>query len=57
MFVESNDYELWSAKGAKGWHWANVLPYFKKLEQVSENCDLRGNFGPITVTKEIPKYP
>ena len=52
-YVRGNpmDYELWSAKGAKGWHWANVLPYFKKLEQVSEHSDLRGNDGPITVTK------
>ena len=52
-YVRGNpmDYELWSAKGALGWHWANVLPYFKKLEKVSENSDLRGNEGPITVTK------
>ena len=31
------DYELWSARGATGWHWANVLPYFKKLEQKDSN--------------------
>ena len=33
-YVRGNpmDYELWSALGADGWHWANVLPYFQRLE-------------------------
>ncbi|MED5531651.1 MAG: choline dehydrogenase [Pseudomonadota bacterium] len=52
-YVRGNpmDYELWSAKGAKGWHWANVLPYFKKLEHSSEDGEFRGNNGPLSVKK------
>src|SRR6476661_9236943 len=26
------DYDEWVARGAKGWGWSDVLPYFKKLE-------------------------
>ena len=26
------DYDEWAAKGAHGWSWSEVLPYFKKLE-------------------------
>ena len=52
-YVRGNpmDYELWSAKGAKGWHWGNVLPYFKKLEHSSEDGEFRGNDGPLYVKK------
>ena len=52
-YVRGNpmDYELWSAKGAKGWHWGNVLPYFKKLEHSSEDGKFRGNDGPLSVKK------
>ena len=52
-YVRGNpmDYELWSAKGAKGWHWGNVLPYFKKLEHSSEDGEFRGNDGPLSVKK------
>ena len=34
-YVRGNpmDDELWSAKGALGWHWANVLPYFKSWKK------------------------
>ena len=27
-----SDYNEWEKRGAKGWNWDNVLPYFKKLE-------------------------
>lgn len=45
------DYELWSALGAEGWHWANVLPYFKRLETVRGGGPLRGTDGPISVRR------
>ena len=34
-----SDYANWSAKGATGWDWDGVLPYFRKLET---DCDLDG---------------
>ncbi len=52
-YVRGNpmDYELWSAKGATGWHWANVLPYFQKMENVAGGGRLRGTSGPLKVTR------
>lgn len=52
-YVRGNpmDYELWAAKGATGWHWANVLPYFQKMEDVAGGGPLRGTSGPLKVTR------
>lgn len=52
-YVRGNpmDYELWEAKGATGWHWANVLPYFQKMEGVTGGGRLRGTKGPLKVTR------
>ncbi|MEQ9240806.1 choline dehydrogenase [Roseovarius indicus] len=44
------DYELWAARGATGWGWRSVLPYFQRLENASDPGDLRGRGGPIHVT-------
>lgn len=58
-YVRGNpmDYELWSALGADGWHWANVLPYFQRLENVNGGGPLRGTDGPISVTKGAARNP
>ncbi len=45
------DYELWGALGAEGWSWANVLPYFQRLENVTGGGALRGTDGPISVRR------
>lgn len=52
-YVRGNpmDYELWEAKGASGWHWANVLPYFQKMENVQGGGPYRGTAGPLRVTR------
>lgn len=52
-YVRGNpmDYELWEAKGATGWHWANVLPYFQKMENVAGGGSYRGTDGPLHVTR------
>ena len=39
LIANPMDYELWSAKLPNC-----IGPYFKKLEKVSENSDLRGEF-------------
>lgn len=52
------DYELWSARGAQGWHWANVLPYFQRLENArDEGGSLRGRNGPISVRRGAETNP
>lgn len=58
-FVRGNpmDYQLWAARGATGWHWQNVLPYFKRLETASDPGDNRGQSGPIHVTRGSERNP
>jgi choline dehydrogenase len=45
------DYEMWEARGADGWRWSNVLPYFQRLENVAAGGPLRGTAGPVSVTR------
>lgn len=50
------DYDNWAALGNTGWSYAEVLPYFMKLEKnlvKSGSSYMRGKKGPITVS-EVP---
>jgi choline dehydrogenase len=40
-YVRGNplDYERWQAEGAKGWSYADVLPYFRKAKTRAEGGD------------------
>ena len=43
-----NDYNRWSNKGAPGWSYAELLPYFKRCESWEEGENSwRGGSGPI----------
>ncbi|GLG96672.1 Glucose dehydrogenase [FAD, quinone] [Gryllus bimaculatus] len=50
----SKDYDNWANMGNKGWSFADVLPYFKKLEDVQipeiQNSDYRGYGGRIKIS-------
>lgn len=50
-----DDYDEWGRRGAKGWNWDSVLPYFRKLER-DHDCDgpYHGKEGPIPVTRVLP---
>ena len=42
------DYDRWAQKGARGWSYADVLPYFKRAESWEEGEDkYRGGSGPL----------
>jgi len=44
------DYDEWEEQGARGWGWANVLPYFRKLEtDLDYSGPLHGRSGPIPI--------
>lgn len=49
------DFQIWEERGAKGWGWKDVLPYFKKVER-DENIDdeWHGKEGHIPV-RRIPE--
>ncbi len=42
------DYDRWAQKGATGWSYADVLPYFRRMENWEEGGDTwRGDDGPL----------
>ena len=46
----ARDFDEWDAQGATGWHYRNVLPYFKKAETWAfGGDDYRGGDGPLGV--------
>jgi 5-(hydroxymethyl)furfural/furfural oxidase len=50
------DYDEWEARGAAGWNWASVLPYFKKIERDMDfpHGSLHGSEGRIPVCRIFP---
>ncbi|MDE2383121.1 MAG: choline dehydrogenase [Alphaproteobacteria bacterium] len=54
----AKDFDTWAEMGATGWSYADVLPYFKRQENV-EGGDpgWRGHDGPLYVKKGIRKNP
>ena len=56
------DYDHWAESGAHGWAYADVLPYFKRMEHWHDgghggNPDWRGKDGPLHVTRGPRKNP
>ncbi|MEM9523932.1 MAG: choline dehydrogenase [Pseudomonadota bacterium] len=56
------DYDKWARDGAEGWAFADVLPYFKRLETWTSgghggDPDWRGLSGPLHVTRGPCKNP
>ena len=54
----ARDYDTWEEMGAQGWAYADVLPYFKRMENwhgeadgSSEVSDYRGTDGPLHITR------
>jgi choline dehydrogenase len=46
------DFDRWAELGNTGWSWADVLPYFKRLESWEDGSSaLRGGDGPLAVTR------
>jgi 5-(hydroxymethyl)furfural/furfural oxidase len=49
------DYAEWEARGAKGWSWNDVLPYFKKVERDMDfDGPYHGKEGRIPVRRIFP---
>ena len=57
---QREDYDLWAQSGARGWSFADVLPYFRKLERFSDDtpdAGLRGTDGPMDVIRVPERHP
>ena len=53
MYVRGHarDYDGWAQSGARGWSYADVLPYFRRAEnRAAGPDDWRGGTGPLHVT-------
>jgi 5-(hydroxymethyl)furfural/furfural oxidase len=49
------DFEEWVSRGARGWGWADVLPYYKKVERDMDfEGPLHGREGRIPVRRIFP---
>jgi 5-(hydroxymethyl)furfural/furfural oxidase len=49
------DYDDWETRGAAGWRWETVLPYFKKIERdIDFDGPLHGSDGCIPVRRVFP---
>ena len=47
-----SDYDEWAQRGAAGWSWEEVLPYFRKLERdLDFSGKYHGNDGPIAIRR------
>ena len=49
----ARDYDTWRDMGAQGWGYADVLPYFKRMEHAHGGGDgaWRGHDGPLHITR------
>ena len=54
-----DDYNGWEERGAIGWSWSDVLPYFRKLERDNDfDGDLHGQEGPVPIRRlEQSQWP
>ncbi len=49
------DFNEWERRGAAGWNWDTVLPYFKKVERdMDYDDDFHGNEGRIPIRRIMP---
>lgn len=47
---DAGDFDRWARHGARGWSYADVLPYFRRLESwVEGDSETRGGSGPVAV--------
>lgn len=54
----AHDFDHWAEQGAAGWGYADVLPYFKRMEHANGGEDgWRGTSGPLNIQRGPRKNP
>ena len=57
MRGHSADFDRWAQMGCSGWSYADVLPYFRKMETSWRGAsDLHGGDGPLSVMPNATKW-
>jgi choline dehydrogenase len=55
---QAADYDHWAQRGNRGWGYADVLPYFKRIEGADLGEDtFRGREGPLKITETDFTHP
>jgi choline dehydrogenase len=55
---QAQDFDHWAQMGNQGWSYADVLPFFRRMETYDEGDDeFRGREGPLRVTNPPPRDP
>src|SRR5207253_10434228 len=56
---QAQDFDTWAQLGNRGWSYAEVLPFFKRMESYAGGGDdeFRGRDGPLRVTNPEPREP
>ena len=56
---QAQDFDTWAQMGNKGWSYAEVLSFFKRMERYDGDGDpaYRGCEGPLRVTNPPPRLP
>ncbi|HLY45075.1 MAG TPA: GMC family oxidoreductase N-terminal domain-containing protein [Stellaceae bacterium] len=56
---QAQDFDTWAQMGNQGWSYADVLPFFKRMESYAGGGDdtYRGRGGPLRVTNPEPRDP
>ena len=54
---QAQDFDTWAQMGNRGWSYADVLPFFKRIESYQGDGDAayRGKDGPLRVTNPEPR--
>ena len=54
---QAQDFDTWAQMGNRGWSYADVLPFFKRIESYQGEGDAayRGTEGPLRVTNPEPR--
>ncbi len=55
---QAQDFDHWAQMGNQGWSYADVLPFFRRMETYEGGDDeFRGREGPLRVTNPPPRDP
>lgn len=56
---QPQDYDLWQDRGAEGWGWKDVLPWFRAIEAWGKagRDPMRGYDGPLPINEVIEQNP
>jgi choline dehydrogenase len=55
---QAQDFDHWAQMGNQGWSYADVLPFFRRMETYDGGDDeFRGREGPLRVTNPQPRDP